>query len=88
MKLLAGNENSQDKTQKIMQTQRQEIYPGSVLVTYVQSPSKPLEIFLFVIWIHPKPTPVHHLTKHPLPNMYNSSYTKKTTTPCTILLFE
>jgi len=46
MKLLAGNKNSRDKKIRKMQTQRQEIYPGSVLVTYVQFPSNPLEIFL------------------------------------------
>jgi len=63
-------------------------------MTYVQSPSNPLEIlqaiclrfFFFLIWIHPKPIPVHHLRKHPLSNVYNSSYTKKITTPCTTSL--
>ena len=60
--------------------------PGSVLLTYIQFPSNPLEIFLILDFVYPKSTSVHHLTNHPLPNAYNSSYTKKTTTPCTTSL--
>jgi len=33
-------------SQKVNQTQTQVINPGSVLLTYIQSPSHPLEIFL------------------------------------------
>jgi len=34
------------KSQKVNQTQTKVIYPGSVLLTYIQSPSHPLEILL------------------------------------------
>ena len=57
-------------------------YSGS----YIQSPSNPFENFLILDFVHSKSTRVHHLTKHPLPNVYNSSYIKKTTTPCTTSL--
>jgi len=74
------------KSQKINQTQIQVIYPGSILLTYIQSPSHPLEIFLILDFVHPKLTPCTPLDKSPFPNVYNSSYTKKITTPCTTSL--
>ena len=59
------------------QTQTQVIYPGSVLLTYIQSSSNPLEIFLILDFVPPKQTPCTPLDKSPLPNPYNSSYTEK-----------
>jgi len=76
----------ENKSQKICKRKHKRFYRGLVLLTNIQSPSNPLEIFLILDFVHPKSTFVHHLTKHPLLNVYNSSYTKKTTTSCTTSL--
>ena len=76
----------ENKSKKLCKRKHKRFYPSSVLVTYIQSLSNPLEIFLILDFVHPKSTPVHHWTKHPLPHLYNSSYTKKTITSCTISL--
>ena len=61
--------------------QIQEIYPGSVLVTYVQSPSNPLEIFLILILIHPKINTLYTTWQNTLCQICTTFLnTKKTTT--------
>ena len=69
-----------------MQTQTQEFLSWFGPLDLHQSPSNALEIFLILDFVHPKPTPCTLLDKSPLPNVYNSSYTKKTTTPFTTSL--
>ena len=44
---------------KVKQMQTRVIYPGSVLVTYIQSPSLPLEIFLYPWLCTPKINTLH-----------------------------
>ena len=74
-KVLAVKEN---KSQKRKQTQTQEIYPASILVTYIQSPKPPAWDFpLTFDFEHPKSTPCAPLDKSPLPNVYNSSYNQE-----------
>ena len=46
--------NAQNKSQKICKHKHERFYPVSILVTYVQSPNNPLQIFLILILIHPK----------------------------------
>ena len=69
---------------KDKQAQTQEIYLGSILVTYIQSPSHPLEIFLYPLTLYTQNQYLaHHLT-NPLCQMCTTILTtKKTTTPCT-----
>ena len=69
-----------------MQTQKQEILSWFGPRDLHPVLSNPLEIFLFLDFVHPKPTLSTPLDKFPLPNVYNSSYTKKTTTPRTTSL--
>ena len=51
----------------------ERFYPSLILVTYVQAPSSPLEIYLILILIHQKSIPFTPLDKITFANLYNSS---------------
>ena len=57
--------------------QTQVIYPDSVLLTYIQSPSPRLRFSFILDFVHPKSTPCIPLDKSPLPDVYNSSYNQE-----------
>jgi len=68
----------QNKNSEIMQTQAQEILSWFGPLDLHPVPKQPrLRFFLSLILYTQIQHLVYHLTKHPLPNVYNSSYTKK-----------
>ena len=65
-----------------MQTKTQEILSWFGPCDLHPIPKQPAWDFSYPWFCTPKTNTCTPLDKSPLPNVYNSSYTKKTTTPC------
>jgi len=70
-----------------MQAQTREILSCSNFVTYVQSPSNLLEIFLFLFLIHPKISTFYITWQNTLCQICTTLFYTKKTTLCTPLLY-